>query len=73
MKNKIKQTKKKTPKKQKKKKLMKGRILIPFFFKIKTVMFCVVEQYSFKTFCHGTQLRGQRPAKGINSSSTGRY
>lgn len=31
MKNKIKQTKKK-PQRNKKKKLMKGRILIPFFF-----------------------------------------
>lgn len=67
MKNKIKQTKKKNPKETK----MKGRILMAFF--LKTVMFCVVEQYSFKTFYHETQLRGQRPAKGINSSSTGRY
>lgn len=72
MKNKIKQTKKNPQRNKQKKQLLKGRILIPFFF-LKTVMFCVVEQYSFKTFCHETQLRGQRPAKGINSSSTGRY
>lgn len=52
MKNKIKQTKK-NPQRNKKKKLMKGRILIPFFFFLKTVMFCVVQQYSFKTFCMG--------------------